>query len=277
MSSGLADLTGADIRARCTEASFDRGWGYYTDGRVRQRTRLDAGIETRVAGTYNYRVTIREAPGRLIACQTLVWPCICPYDWGGDCKHIVATLLAWLHEPESFRAPADLQAALAARGKEELVAVLADICAVYPHLVDEFGLVGEPTEYDPEAVVAEIFAALEPPGDISVDEAVARMETVARHASRLARQGQSDVARRAYYALTSYCKNFCETYGAHDIFPLNIPYDFAVAYQDLALEHLEEHAKAIETEVRDMLRGDWAPEMPGIEEPLMEVWVALGL
>jgi hypothetical protein len=23
--------------------------------------------------------------------------------------------------------------------------------------------------------------------------------------------------------------------------------------------------------------GDWAPEMLGIEEPLMEVWVALGL
>jgi len=271
MSNGLPHLTEADIRARCTEASFERGWSYYTGGAVRQRTRLDDGIETRVAGTHTYRVTVREAPGRLITF------CTCPYNWGGDCKHIVATLLAWLHEPESFHAPADLQAALTARGKEELVAILTDICAVYPHLVDEFGLLGESTEYNPEAVVPEIFAALEPPGDISVDEGVARMETVARHAARLARQGQDDVARRAYYVLTCRCVRFCEAYGAHDIFPLNIPYDFAVAYQDLALAQLEEHVEAIEAEVREMLRGDWAPEMLGVEEPLMEVCVALGL
>ncbi|MBC7250345.1 MAG: tetratricopeptide repeat protein [Anaerolineae bacterium] len=97
MNGGLDHLTEADIRARCTEASFERGWSYYTGGAVRQRTRLDDGIETRVAGTHIYRVTIREAPGRLVAF------CTCPYDCGSDCKHIVATLLAWLHEPDSFR------------------------------------------------------------------------------------------------------------------------------------------------------------------------------
>jgi hypothetical protein len=233
--------------------------------------RLGDGLETRVAGTHTYRVSVRESPGGLIAF------CTCPYDWGGDCKHVVATLLAWLHEPESFRASADLQVALAARGKEELVVILADICTVYPHLVDEFGLLDEATEYDPETVVAEIFEALHPPGEISEDEGVARMETVARHAARLARQGQGKVARRTYYILTSYGKDFCETYGSHEIFPENIPYDFTVAYRDLALEQLEEHTHAIESEVRDMLRGDWAPEMLGIEEALSEVWVALGL
>lgn len=56
-----------------------------------------------------------------------------------------------------------------------------------------------------------------------------------------------------------------------------IPYDFAVAYRDLALEQLEEHGNAIETEVRDLLSGGWAPEMLGIDDPLMKVWVALGL
>jgi hypothetical protein len=271
MGEGLDHLTEADIQARCSETSFERGRGYYTGGAVRQRVRLDDGLETRVSGTYTYRVTVREAPGGLVAF------CTCPYDWGGDCKHIVATLLAWLHEPESFRAPADLRAALAARSKEELADILFDICAVYPHLVDEFGLLGEAAAYDPETVVAEIFAELEPPGSIDEDEAVARMETVARHADRLARQGQGDVARRAYYTLTVRCKNFSEDYGSHEIFPTNIPYDFAVAYRDLALDQLEEHANAIEEEVRDMLRGDWAPEMLGIDEPLMEIWAALGL
>jgi hypothetical protein len=265
----LDHLTEADIQARCSETSFERGRGYYKGGAVRQQVRLDDGFETRVSGTYTYRVTVREEPSGLVAF------CTCPYDWGGDCKHIVATLLAWLHEPESFRAPADLRAALATRDKEELADILADICAVYPHLVDEFGLLGEAAAYDPEAVVADIFAELEPPGYIDEDEAVARMETVARHADRLTRQGQGEVARRAYYILTVRCKNFCEDYGSHEIFPMNIPCDFAKAYRDLALEQLEEHANAIESEVRDMLRGDWAPEMLGIDEPLMEVWATM--
>jgi len=271
MTTTLPTLTEAGISARCTEASFDRGWGYYTGGAVLQRTRLEDGIETRVAGTYTYQVTVRETPGGLWAF------CTCPYDWGGDCKHIVATLLAWLHEPESFRAPADFRAALAARDKEELVAILADVCELYPHLVDEFGLLGEPAEYDPEAVVTNIFRDLAPPGDVDVGEAVTRMETVARQASRLSRQGQGDVARRAYYLLTRECVDFCQEYGAQDIFPLNIPYDFAEAYRDLALDQLEAHAETIESEVRRMLRGDWAPEMLGIEDPLMEVWDALGV
>jgi hypothetical protein len=269
MSARLANLTEGDISARCTEASFSRGWSYYNGGAVRQRMRLEDGLETRVAGTYIYRVTVREAHGELMTY------CTCPYDWGGDCKHIVATLLAWLHEPESFRASADLQTALSARGKDELVSILADICALYPHLVDEFGLLGEAAEYDPEGVVGEIFTELEPPGDISVEEAVARMESVARHAVRLLQQGQAALARQTYFVLTRRCVDFCEDYGAHDIFPLNIPYDFAVAYRDLALEQLEEHRDAIENEVQRLLRGDWAPEMLGIEEPLTEVWEAL--
>jgi hypothetical protein len=153
--------------------------------------------------------------------------------------------LAWLHEPGSFRVPADFRAALASRSQEELVDLLSDICVVYPHLVDEFGLLGEAADYDPEAVVTDIFAELVPPGSIYEDEAVARMETVARHADRLARQDQGHVARRAYYTLTVHCKNFCEDYGSHEIFPVNIPYDFAAAYRDLALDQLEEHTTAI--------------------------------
>jgi hypothetical protein len=271
MSGNLTDLTEPDVSARCTEASLSRGRDYYTGGAVRQRMRTDDGLETRVAGTHTYRVTVRETPGGLLAY------CTCPYDWGGDCKHIVATLLAWLHEPESFRAAADLRSALAARRKKELVDILADICAVYPHVVDEFGLLGKPEDFDPEAAVAEIFAAIEPPGEISVEEAVARMEGVVRRAGRLAQQGQGELARRAYYFLTRRCVDFCEEYGADNIFPPNIPYDFAVAYRDLALDQLDEHANAIEKEVRRMLRGEWAPEMLGIEEPLTEVEAALGL
>lgn len=271
MSSLLDNLSEADIQARCSEASFERGVGYFTGGRVRQRTRLENGIDAHVTGTYVYRVTVREEPGWMMI------SCTCPYDWGGDCKHIVATLLAWLHERQTFLEIPDLQAALADYAKDELVAILADICAVYPHLVDELGLAGEPTEYDPEAVINEIFTAMDPPGEISIDAGVARMETVARHAARLARQGESIVARRAYYVLTIGCLDFCEEYGAYGAFPVNIPYDFVAAYRDLALDQLDVATKAIEQEVRTMLYGRWEPELLGIDELLIQVWCELGL
>jgi uncharacterized Zn finger protein len=58
MSNRLGHLTEADIRARCTGASFERGQGYYGSGAVRQRMRLDDGLETRVADTHTYRVTV---------------------------------------------------------------------------------------------------------------------------------------------------------------------------------------------------------------------------
>jgi uncharacterized Zn finger protein len=73
MGKQLDQLTEADIQARCSRASFGRGQGYYTGGAVRQRVRLDDGLETRVSGTHTYRVTAREASGGLVAF------CTCPY------------------------------------------------------------------------------------------------------------------------------------------------------------------------------------------------------
>jgi uncharacterized Zn finger protein len=67
MGEQLDHLSEADIQARCSQASFERGRRYYTGGAVRQRVRLDDGLETRVSGTHAYRVTVREAPGGLAA------------------------------------------------------------------------------------------------------------------------------------------------------------------------------------------------------------------
>ena len=267
MSATLTDINLAFIQARCTEASFSRGQSYYASGAVQQRQRHANGIETRVAGSHMYRVTVRPSAQGLHAI------CTCPYDLGGDCKHIVATLLAWLHEPDSFRTANELQLALAARSHAELVQLLLEMSTVYPHLVDEFALLGGAATFDPETAVHEIFRDMDPRGgrEIGIEEAVARMERVARQAGRLAKEGQGVLARQTYYALTRRCVHFCIAFGAQDFFPPNIPYDFTEAYLDLALEQRQEHAAAIEAEVDAMLQGDWAPEMLGIDELLYEL------
>jgi len=75
-------------RARSTDAVFERGQNYRREGRIQQLDRFDDLVTATVRGSKLYDVTI-EFGGR-----SLDTNCTCPYDGSGDCKHIVAVLLA---------------------------------------------------------------------------------------------------------------------------------------------------------------------------------------
>jgi len=76
------------IRKLCTESSFERGIEYFRGDSVRGLEQFGNRITSVVEGTSDYEVTIRMDKEDIEA------SCTCPYDWGGYCKHIVATLLA---------------------------------------------------------------------------------------------------------------------------------------------------------------------------------------
>jgi uncharacterized Zn finger protein len=76
------------IRKLCTESSFERGTEYFHQGSVIDLEQFGNRITSVVEGTSDYEVTIRMDKEDIEA------SCTCPYDWGGYCKHIVATLLA---------------------------------------------------------------------------------------------------------------------------------------------------------------------------------------
>lgn len=80
--------TWEEIRGLCTEQSFDRGVNYWKNGRV-QELDVDGGrIRATVRGSNDYDVSID------VANDAIRTHCSCPYDYAGDCKHIVAVLLA---------------------------------------------------------------------------------------------------------------------------------------------------------------------------------------
>jgi len=81
-------LTLEDIKNLCTETSFVRGLEYFQMGNVTNLEQFGNKITATVEGTRNYTVTIRTYK------KTITATCTCPYDWGGYCKHIVATLIA---------------------------------------------------------------------------------------------------------------------------------------------------------------------------------------
>ena len=77
-----------DIKALCTDTSFMRGLEYFQMGNVTDLGQFGNKITATVEGTRDYTVTIRKDK------KTITATCTCPYDWGGYCKHIVATLIA---------------------------------------------------------------------------------------------------------------------------------------------------------------------------------------
>jgi hypothetical protein len=77
------------VKELCTEASFERGERYFEEGRVKIISASSFMVTAKVVGTRNYRVELALEDENTISAT-----CTCPYDWGGYCKHVVATLLA---------------------------------------------------------------------------------------------------------------------------------------------------------------------------------------
>lgn len=129
----MPDLSEALIQRYCSDESVRRGQEYHRQGCVASLIQRGQELRAEVAGSqfapYSVRVVFDEA-GIIDA------SCSCPYDWGGLCKHIIATLLASLHEPESVRELPALEDARSGLKWEELKYLLLKMAESYPSLVE---------------------------------------------------------------------------------------------------------------------------------------------
>jgi uncharacterized Zn finger protein len=98
-----------DVERLATEQSFDKGWDYYRSGAIIEPIRQGNTIRAYCEGSQYepYRVSATMGDKGIIETD-----CSCPYDWGGICKHIVALLLMWIHEPEAFEVIQPVECAL---------------------------------------------------------------------------------------------------------------------------------------------------------------------
>ena len=127
----MPDVSKALIERYSSPESFRRGQGYYRQGAVASLTLRGQELRAKVAGSqfapYGVRVIFDEA-------GIIDSTCSCPYEWGGPCKHIVAALLAYAHEPESVRELPELEEALSGLGKEELKDLVLKLAERYPYI-----------------------------------------------------------------------------------------------------------------------------------------------
>ena len=128
-------LTEAQIREVALPETFARGREYFESGSVSHLTRRGADLQAEVEGSqytpYQVHVTLAE---RGLASAV----CTCPYaeSWEGACKHIVATLLAWLHAPEQVEEHPPLETVLAPLDRDQLQALVQGLVARQPGLAD---------------------------------------------------------------------------------------------------------------------------------------------
>ena len=128
-------LTEKQIQERANEQSFQKGLAYYKTGAIYNPARqfalggvtLTAQCEGSSAPSYRLHVELDEGGVRIASCT-------CPYDWGGDCKHIVALLLMYLRQPDEFTEQKSVADLLAGMEKDALVALIVRLVERDPDL-----------------------------------------------------------------------------------------------------------------------------------------------
>ncbi len=156
----VSNLSEALIRQHATGQSFHRGEHYYHQGAVISLAQRGDTIQAKVEGSqyepYSVRVAF-DAGGITDA------TCDCPYDWGGWCKHIVATLLACLHEPDSLETRPPLDELLANLDQEQLQDLLLQLAQNDVYITEQV-----------ETQIALLQAASEPAQPAGADETPTR-------------------------------------------------------------------------------------------------------
>lgn len=129
--SELSEISESTILAWTDPASFHRGQRYFQDGHILNPRRQGNVLKALCAGSRlePYRIQITLDPAGIAQGD-----CSCPVGVGGHCKHAVALLLTWLHEPGIFSTIEELENALDRRSKAELIVLIQRMLKRHPDL-----------------------------------------------------------------------------------------------------------------------------------------------
>jgi uncharacterized Zn finger protein len=161
------EVTEELIQEHASPESFRRGEDYYRRGAVLSLIRRSNTLQAEVAGSdfapYDVGVSFDEA-GVIYA------GCSCPYDWGGWCKHIVAALLAQVHEPEIVGELPSIEETLSGLDRDQLQDLLLKLVERDPSLTGviegELSLLApsDPRSVNTEAIRRRIRESIQSPG-----------------------------------------------------------------------------------------------------------------
>jgi uncharacterized Zn finger protein len=129
----IPTLSETTIRHHTIAQSFERGQTYYHSGSVYSIVQRGNGLSARVEGSEAdpYQVNIHFDKGGITTAT-----CTCPYDYEGWCKHIVATLLTCLHQPDHIEQRPELAKLLAPLNREQLQTIVQNLANGQPEWIE---------------------------------------------------------------------------------------------------------------------------------------------
>ena len=204
----LPQITLDQIQQRCTEQSFMRGVDYFYVEAIGNPVFHDYTLSATCEGTDldPYHVTVELMPTGIASTH-----CSCPYDWEGDCKHIVALLLTCVHDPETILSLEPLFATLASEPSSSLLRIISELLKRAPELVpivqefsDGFTTSPSPGPLSSVTVYREEIDRLfrqESPEQDGLHHVLIQLEGLRRHAESLARSGEMESALSLLHAL----------------------------------------------------------------------------
>ncbi|CBN58630.1 MULTISPECIES: SWIM zinc finger family protein [Kamptonema] len=123
----------ATLRQNSSPQSFERGETYYRNDAVEALTLRGKILQAEVEGSQapSYRVRLSFESQNLAEAS-----CTCAYSFGGWCKHIVATLLVCLHQPQKIEERPTLEHLLDRLNHQQTQLLLQNLAAEQPDLID---------------------------------------------------------------------------------------------------------------------------------------------
>lgn len=119
------------IKSSSSSESFSRGYKLYQSDAIfdtfRQGNIIMGKCEGSTAPFYQLRIHLDEGGVKETSCT-------CPYDWGGYCKHIIALMLIFIHNPDVFAEQKNIEELLSNMDKKALVHLIGRIIDNNPDL-----------------------------------------------------------------------------------------------------------------------------------------------
>lgn len=129
--SAIPHIKQSDVRNWTDEVDFQRGQNYYKRGAIYNQRKQGMALKSKCAGSQApfYRQEVLFTNHGIESAE-----CSCPVGEGGYCKHTVALLLTWVHDPDSFQEAESLDVVLEKRSKAELIAIIKEMLEQEPDL-----------------------------------------------------------------------------------------------------------------------------------------------
>ena len=124
-------ITESALKSLSSPESYARGYKLYQSNAVfdtfRQGDLLIGKCEGSSAPFYQIHVQLDEGGIQEASCT-------CPYDWGGYCKHIIALVLTYIHNPDAFIEQKNIEELLGQLDKGDLVHLITKMVDQSPDL-----------------------------------------------------------------------------------------------------------------------------------------------